>query len=105
MLCTAVAGESALLISVDRRLRKIEGRDRQERLFPRTKEISGFLPRYDFSAEHAQRVLQQNRPNAAICDFHNDGPTPCEEANRRIFIDSGFNVRYFTFRLINHLMY
>jgi hypothetical protein len=35
-----------------------------------------------------------NRPNAAICDFHNDGPTPCEEANRRIFIDSGFNVSY-----------
>jgi len=34
------------------------------------------------------------RPNAAICDFHNDGPTPCEEANRRIFIDSGFNVSY-----------
>jgi hypothetical protein len=33
-------------------------------------------------------------PNAAICDFHNDGPTPCEEANRRIFIDSGFNVSY-----------
>jgi hypothetical protein len=34
------------------------------------------------------------RPNAAICDFHNDGPTPCEEANRRIFIDPGFNVSY-----------
>jgi hypothetical protein len=33
-------------------------------------------------------------PNAAICDFHNDGPTPCEEANRRIFIDSCFNVSY-----------
>jgi hypothetical protein len=44
-------------------------------------------------------------PNAAICDFHNDGPTPCEEANRRIFIDSGFNELYFTFRLINYLMY
>jgi hypothetical protein len=26
--------------------------------------------------------------------LHNDGPTPCEEANRRIFIDSGFNVIY-----------
>jgi hypothetical protein len=36
----------------------------------------------------------RTRPNAAICDFHNDGPTPCEEANRRIFIDSGFNVSY-----------
>jgi hypothetical protein len=34
------------------------------------------------------------RPNAAICDFHNDGPTPCEEANRRSFIDSCFNVSY-----------
>jgi len=33
------------------------------------------------------------RPNAAICDFHNYGPTPCEEANRRIFIDSCFKVR------------
>src|ERR1700720_3197912 len=32
-------------------------------------------------------VFTQPRPNAAICDFHNDGPTPCEEANRRIFID------------------
>jgi hypothetical protein len=31
-------------------------------------------------------------PNAAICDFHNDGPTPCEEANQQNFIDSGFNV-------------
>jgi hypothetical protein len=35
-----------------------------------------------------------SRPNAAICDFHNDGPTPCEEANRRIFIYSDFNVSY-----------
>jgi len=33
-------------------------------------------------------------PNATICDFHNDGPTPSEEANRRIFIDSYFNVSY-----------
>jgi hypothetical protein len=30
-------------------------------VFPRIKEISGFLQRYDFSAEHAQRVFQQNR--------------------------------------------
>jgi hypothetical protein len=38
-------------------------------------------------------------PNAAICHCHNDhchndGPTPCEEANRQIFMDSGFNVSY-----------
>lgn len=35
-------------------LSRIEGGDRQERLFPRIKEISGFLQRYDFSAEHAR---------------------------------------------------
>src|ERR1700704_2811620 len=35
--------------------------DRRERLFPRTKEIAGFPKRYDFSAEYAQRVFQQNR--------------------------------------------
>jgi hypothetical protein len=49
---------------------------------------------------HSALSLESNRrgsligPNAAICDFHNDGPTPCEEANRRIFIDSGFNGNY-----------
>jgi hypothetical protein len=40
------------------------------------------------------RANANSRPNAAICDFHNDGPTPCEEANRRIFIDSGFDASY-----------
>jgi hypothetical protein len=35
-------------------------------VFPRVKEISGFLQCYDFSAEHAQRVFQQNRPTAAL---------------------------------------
>ena len=39
-------------------------------------------------------AIEHSRLNAAICDFHNDAPTPCEEANRRIFIDPGFNVRY-----------
>ena len=34
-------------------------------MFPRIKEIYGFLQRYDFSAEHAQRVFQQNRPAVA----------------------------------------
>jgi hypothetical protein len=42
----------------------------------------------------AHRESTGARPTAAICDFHNDGPTPCEEANRRIFIDSGFNVSH-----------
>jgi hypothetical protein len=41
------------------RLRKIERGDRQERLFHRIKGISGFLQRYDFSAQHAQRVFQE----------------------------------------------
>jgi hypothetical protein len=36
------------------------GGDRQGWLFPRIKEISGFLQRYDFSPEHAQQgVFQQ----------------------------------------------
>ena len=35
-------------------------------MFPRIKEISGFLQRYDFSAKHAQRVFQQNRPTDVI---------------------------------------
>jgi hypothetical protein len=34
-------------------------------VFPRIKEIAGFLQHYDFSAKHAQRVFQQNRPTAA----------------------------------------
>jgi hypothetical protein len=39
-------------------------------------------------------INAHRRLNAAICDFPNDGPTPCEEANRRIFIDSCFNVSH-----------
>ena len=39
-------------------------------------------------------LTDSKRPNAAICDFHNDGPTPCEEANRRNFIDACCNVSY-----------
>jgi len=46
-------------------LRKIEDGDRQEQLFPRIKEFIGFPVRYNFSAGHAQRVFQQNRPPAA----------------------------------------
>jgi hypothetical protein len=33
-------------------------------------------------------------PNAATRAFHNDGPTACEAANRRIFMDTGFKVSY-----------
>lgn len=47
-------------------LRKIEGGDRQERPFPRIKEIAGFLKRHDFSAQRAQGVFQQNRPSAVL---------------------------------------
>jgi len=48
----------------------------------------------NFSYIATGRPIGRKRPNAAICDFHNDGPTPCEEANRRIFIASCFNVSY-----------
>jgi hypothetical protein len=48
------------------RLRKIEGGDRQERMFPRIKEILGFLKRWDFFAKHPQGDFQQNRPQLAV---------------------------------------